>query len=121
MQQAYQLEQEIRNSEAFLIQNRLIYLTDVFFVFGRNYHRLHQLLEAFSSPEAMMPIWDVDRRSDLRLAINELLTYLHNYLASAKTLVDHTRVMMNHAYEHHDFLGEYQSRVEADFTTDPLS
>ena len=69
----------------------------------------------------MLPIWDIERRDDLDLVLIELLRYLHNYLASFKTLVDHTRIIMDRDYLDHGFYKDYQSRIYSDFAENPLA
>jgi hypothetical protein len=50
----------------------------------------------------------------------ELRRLLHNYVAAAMSLVDHTRVSHNRLYEDGDF-PDYQPRVERDFARNPLA
>ncbi len=114
------LAAEVENSDALRAQSRIRYFADVFHIFARNYTRLSQLLTGLTNVERVLPIWDVERRDDLRLIIGEVLTYVHNYLASARTLVEHTRIMVRANYDGGPLLAEYQQRIEADLAHDPL-
>jgi hypothetical protein len=46
---------------------------------------------------------------------------LHNFLAAAKSLIDHTRAFVNFHYQKHSFSKLYQGEVERNFASDPLS
>lgn len=113
------LEEQIRKSKGYQIHQRLSYMVNVFAIYNRNYFRLRRLCRGFSTPEAIMPLWDEERREDLRMMLQELQTDLHNYLAALKTLIDHTRVVVNRAYSEQEFIKEYQARIETEFDKNP--
>jgi len=52
--------------------------------------------------------------------IAETKRLLHNFLASAKSLVDHTRVIVNRLYADHEFRNEYQSKLDQDLAKNPV-
>lgn len=77
-----------------------------------NSRELDEQLDFFADPHRSFHLWAVDHRSDLTAFLAENARLLHNYLASVKTLVDHTRHEMNGAYKETELLAEYQERVK---------
>lgn len=67
-----------------------------------------QAIELFADNTKLMP------------ALREVLRRFHNFLASAKTLVDHTRVAVQRLYGDHEFLAQYQARVSQDLANSDL-
>ncbi len=55
------------------------------------------------------------------LILREITRLLHNLVASAKSLVDHTRRFINAWYSGTDFLEEYQQEVEKRFVGNPVA
>jgi len=51
----------------------------------------------------------------------EIVCLLHNYLASAKTLIDHTRILVEELYKNTDFWAEYEARKKETFIDSPLA
>jgi hypothetical protein len=94
----YRLAQE---SERLGISYRLL---------SRNAQELGGSLESFTDPNVALPLLDLGNQEAFTISLEEVGRYLHNYLASAKTLVDHTRNVvrqvwppnspfLTHAYE----------------------
>jgi hypothetical protein len=50
----------------------------------------------------------------------EVMRLFHNFLASAKSLIDHTRVFVDDYYDGTPLMQAYRQKVQADFATDPL-
>lgn len=50
----------------------------------------------------------------------EVVRLFHNFLASAKSLIDHTRVFVEEHYEGTPLMQAYQQKIDADFTNDML-
>lgn len=115
------LSEQVYASEAYRIRARLETLAVNFFVFERNYHELKKVIEASRHPNNILRLWDVNNRHELRILMNEVIRLLHNFLASAKTLVDHTRALISDWYENTDFLREYNSEVDNRFSNNPVS
>lgn len=53
--------------------------------------------------------------------MREVVHLLHNFVASASTLIDHTRIAHKKLYEPHGLMPEYSLEVRKRFATDPLS
>lgn len=121
MDEVFKLQQEVRSSFAYVVRGRLETLQVNYFVFSRNYSELMKLLKSVQVPEKTLDLWSLKNRDKLNIVINEVVRLFHNYLASAKTLVDHTRVLIRAWYRESDFLHEYEGQVNSRFTTNSLS
>ena len=97
-------------------------LQSSFQVFEGNFAELVKLLEPLEDPrEALFNYAAPDKRENLDNLIEETKRLLHNFLASVKSLVDHTRVIVNRLYpEDHEFRGEYQRKLNQDLANNVL-
>src|SRR6266699_783062 len=93
-------------------------------IFHRNYVALNTALTILASDERVDHIFSVRNRDKLRRAGKEVVFYLHNYVASALSLRDHSR----NVYEGRGRLSQliqpfpgYQERVAKEFKHDPLT
>lgn len=50
----------------------------------------------------------------------EILRHLHNFVAAAHSLVDHTRVMYRELYAPDDLISDYPKQIEDRFVNDPV-
>jgi hypothetical protein len=93
-------------------------LWNTHYVFYANDKQLKQNLAAFKEPGRAIAIWhDHDQLIMYQLHIVRLL---HNYLASAKTLVDHTRILAEELYKGTEFWTEYEAKKKESFIEVPL-
>ena len=88
-------------------------LLSSFQVFEGNFGELLALLKPLEDPmEALRKYVAPERGEDLDKLLREAKRLIHNFLSSAKTLVDHTRVIVDRLYpEEHEFRAEYQNRI----------
>jgi hypothetical protein len=121
MAEAVAIDQQIRESAAYRASARIEGFSHSLFVLSRNFEELRAAIEGACDPAKMLPIWDIHRRGEFDFILMEIRRRLHNYLASAKTSVDQTRVMMRDAYKDHPFLTEYQSEVDRRFKDSSLA
>jgi hypothetical protein len=84
-----------------------------------NSRELDEQLEFFADPRKSFQLWAVERRAELNEFLAEIGRFLHNYLASVKTLVDHTRHEMKAAYAGTALHDEYQAQVDDLFSVGP--
>jgi hypothetical protein len=112
---------EIRNSEAFSIRNRIEALQITFSIFRRNSEDLQRLLEGFRTAEPRVPVWNIDRRGDLDTIGHEIGRLLHNYVAAAMTIREHTRNLIRYHYEGAEFINLYQAQIDMRFTDNHLA
>src|SRR5687768_1473513 len=81
--------------------------------------QLSKTLSDFRQPESL-PLWDVRNYKDFHQLQLNVLRQFHNYLASAKTLVDHTRRLVEDVYKNTEFLEEYEVKKREQFAGKPL-
>lgn len=99
---------------------RLTTLQSDFYVFQRNYDELKGQLRAATAPEAVFRLWATSNRAQFELVTKEIDRLFHNFVASAKSLVDHTRNVIRDRYEATAFWAEYTAKVDECFASDPL-
>lgn len=88
-------------------------------VFQRNYEELLTFLEYFCAPSVAFSYSPVDQKWLWYDGMDEIIRLLHNFVAAALSLVDHTRVLYRQLYEPRGELLEYQGKVTAAFLEDP--
>jgi hypothetical protein len=92
-----------------------------FFVFEGNHIQLRNAILAFEKPENSSKLWNVDNREVLGQFQREIMRLLHNFLASAATLIDHTRTITRELYEEHRFLQEYEREMTGVFSQSSIA
>lgn len=102
------------------IYRNLKALQSSFQVFETNFHELIGCLEPLTDARESLSVYNQQKMENVDALIAKTKRLLHNFLASAKSLVDHTRVIVNRLYERHQFLGEYQSKVKQDLAQKPV-
>lgn len=114
-----ELSRQVYESEAFQIYARFVTLTTNYFVFDRNQQEMMKLLAAMQQPSNVRRLWDHDNRRELHVVLRELTRLLLNLVASATSLVAHTRRLIDSWYGDTEFKGEYEQQVEERFTGNP--
>jgi len=89
-------------------------------IFWGNEEELKQKLQQHASPSSLKEFGGVDNREKLQEEFYEIIRLLHNYVASAKSLVDHTRRVAKKLLQD-KHLDTYQERIDLDFKEDPLA
>ncbi len=115
------LSNQVYQSEAYQIYLRLHNFSVNHYVFAKNYEEIKELLLAAESSETFHLIWAQDKQQEMLQVTRELMRRFHNYLASAKMLIDHTRTLVNENYADSPFIQEYQAEVQSQFIGNPLS
>jgi hypothetical protein len=119
--ESMKLEEEVINSNAARYQGYIETLNANFYIFSRNYQELTKLLEVTKNEEKMLQIWDLRNRQQLEMLLLEIIRLFHNFLASAKSLVDQTRIVINKRYKDTKFLDEYNKQINSRFVNNPLT
>jgi hypothetical protein len=119
-QELFELSEQIKATEGHRIQLKIRALRSSYYVFEGNYRRLISALDYFGRIEVIMELWRENNRTRLEGFIDEVTRRLHNFLAGAKTLVDHTRVLKNKMYKDHRFKKVYQEKVDRDLSCSPI-
>jgi hypothetical protein len=113
--------QDYDHPTAWKISGRLQTLTLNYFVFKRNYLELIKIIEIQDDPKKFLNLIGVKDRLNADVVEFEIARLLHNFLASAKTLVDHTRILIFHWYKEDNFIIEYKTHVSEIFENNHLS
>jgi hypothetical protein len=87
----------------------------------RNYVELVVAIRHISSPLVAFEMVGRDDQWHRKEAMAEVIYLLHNYIASAKSLIDHTRRVYRKLYDSAESIPDYQSEVNSRFVHDPLS
>jgi hypothetical protein len=115
-----ELNEQIKATDGYRISLKIRALRRSYHVFEGNYHYLVSALDHFARTVVIMELWREDNRAKLDLFLNEITRLLHNFLAGAATLVDHTRVFKNEMYKGQSFEKTYQEKLERDVSSSPL-
>lgn len=113
-----EISHRVYKSDAYKKFKRLLTLDTNFFVFDKNYRDLKLAIEMFSQSERIPLLFD---QRESQIILYHMVRLVHNYLAAAKTLVDHTRILINDWYKQTDFLSEYKEQVKARFANNQLA
>jgi 1,4-alpha-glucan branching enzyme len=92
-QELFDLDEQIKATEGYRIHTKIRGLGGSYCVFESNYRWLLTALDYFGREEVSMELWRLDNRTKLGSFIDEVTRLLHNFLALAQSLVDHTRVL----------------------------
>jgi len=90
-------------------------------ILSGNGFEVRQLIRFLEDPANREKIWAFDKRKYCEELLGEVVRHSHNFLASIRTLVDHTRNLMKEDFISSEHRKEYQSKVNLVFATDPLA
>lgn len=111
---------EYENSYEREIDRKLQALKCSYQVFQGNFHELSQWLKYLENPSSSQIIYSPEKL-EIELLRIETSRLLHNFLASAKILVDHTRKIIDDLYsEQHEFNEEYYKTLNEMVTRYPI-
>jgi hypothetical protein len=119
-QEAFELSDQIKATEGYRIRVKIQGLQSSYYVFESNYLWLVRALDYFGREEVFIELWSEDNRPKLARFIGEVTRLLHNFLAGAKSLVDHTRVFKDKMYKDHGFSKVYQEKIDRDLKHSPI-
>lgn len=89
-------------------------------VLERNGEHLEAFVRCLIEDPRSMQLTDVHKRAALDAAFEEVICLLHNYVAAALSLVDHTRIVYRELYESKGLFSDYQGEVKERFIDVPL-
>lgn len=118
---AAQIIRRIKECEGERVSHNLEELHATFFIFSANREQLLTAIQAFEHPPNMSALWTVENRTVLRHFHKEIARLLHNYLASAATLIDHTRIFVRDLYQDKPFYDDYKKKKDDTFKTSELA
>lgn len=116
-----QLLKQMESMEGWKIEVKTRNLGISHYIFMTNYNQLKNSLELFNTKEVDSNIWAIKNRDKLNQFQIEVIRLFHNYLASVKSLVDHTRIMVREVHGNKKFSREYELKKQEIFVNSPLS
>jgi ribosomal protein S13 len=106
------------------IYQNLQALKSSFRVFEGNFHELMQFLKHLEDSRESLTKYASDQKENLELLIEETSRLLHNFLASAQSLVEHMKIIVDNNTKKHsnsrEFKKEYQIKLDQDIKNNPL-
>lgn len=90
-------------------------------IFQMNALELMEATHKVRDPDQGLFLMSQDNKEAGQQAHRELSRHVHNFVASAKTLVDHTRVFVEEHYENTPVLSSFRDQITSTFTNDPVS
>lgn len=118
--EAKNLDQEIRNSNAIIYYYRLETLRLNYFVVNENHRSLKDKLTTFNDPKFLLSAWDVNNRKSLELIQFDIIRRLLNYLSSAMSLKEYTRNLIQEWYKETEIHSDYLEKVKNTFEKVPV-
>jgi hypothetical protein len=115
------LKGKLKECQGYKITNKInqFYLT--YYIFNKNFIDLTSLIEKQIEPKNSIRLRESANRKELESLQFETIRLLHNYIAAALSLIDHTRIFVNELYDtDKNFLKEYQDKIHETFINDPL-
>lgn len=120
-QRIVELMQELWQMPEYILYQSVQGLDLSIYTFHKNYVALNTILTFLSSDERADLFFVRRNRDKLSAVGREVVCHIHNYVASALSLIDHTRNLYNKLYAPGQQFPEYQTRVRAEFAQDPLA
>lgn len=120
MSEEYELFKKIHDSDGMKFQNRKKVRDFSYNIFRSNLEELRKACEMVENPDLGIKLMSEQHRElgvQMHMEINRLF---HNFLAAAKSLIDHTRVFVAQHYENTPLKDAYESKVGSDLAEDPL-
>jgi hypothetical protein len=118
----HELRDRFYASEGVKLYNRILSLQLSFYSFDANFRELHRFINLHFLLQQERRLGDWNNRRPLHDYLMELTRLLHNFLASAKSLVDHTRNFVKQSYGEGSTPAKvYEAEVDKRFTANPLS
>jgi len=90
------------------------------YILNTNYSQHKKILEFVMNNPEFERLMDIRNRDQLNSLLDEVIRLLHNFVAAAMSLVDHTRNVYKELYSQTGKFPDYQDRIDRDFKDDPL-
>jgi len=125
MEEIYKTEFGMRfdildQSEEMEIYRNIQALQASFRVFSGNFDELVRGLEHLKDSRSSLAMYNDDHRDNIESLLDQSSRFFHNFLASAFSLIEHTRKIVNRLYAEEAFKDEYQKKLEQDVISQPI-
>ncbi|CAG0964418.1 hypothetical protein ANRL3_01091 [Anaerolineae bacterium] len=118
---AFQLMQELLDMPEFQIHSSIQELNTSIYIFEENYNDLRRLVNFLAVDSRSEHLLLLRNRHKLKSVLTDIIRLLHNYVAAAQSLIDHTRRLNRKLNSNSEKFAEYNTRVEIEFVKDSLS
>ncbi|MCA4157729.1 hypothetical protein [Priestia megaterium] len=116
------LQEQMNSTEGWRITNKIRIFSVSVYTFQKNNEEIEKLLNLYeTNTDMVIRIMSVDNRKEFEYFLQEVTRLLHNYLAAAKTLIDHTRKLFQDEYKGTDFEEEYNNKIKELFINSSVS
>jgi hypothetical protein len=115
------LNKELLASEGYNVVSRLYKFHQSLKIFLANYNDLEDAVNRHVGNSRLFDIRDTEKRKAASDEMFEALRHLHNTVAAALSLVDHTRNFYNEFYQERNLIPDYQEQIRLRFAVDGLS
>lgn len=115
-----ELEQRLKASVGLRIHYKCLALKRSYGIFGANYLVLCRTLDRIETLGYMIPMLSTDNEEQLQKHSFDVAFVLHNFLAGAATLKDHTKVFRREEYSKSTLGTEYDDEIGKRFDNDPF-
>lgn len=115
------LHHQLVSMPEYQLELRLEALNRTRYVFSENYLQLRNLLLVEKDLKKALQLWDVNNacaQNDYRLEVTRLL---HNFVASVKSLVEHSRILYKDLYEKDNGFPDYHAEIIKRFAENPFA
>ncbi|HEX8166927.1 MAG TPA: hypothetical protein VF601_14230 [Beijerinckiaceae bacterium] len=89
-------------------------------IFKMNAKELKDMLELLENPKIGLALMAENNRDAGHQAHREVNRYVHNFVASAMTLVEHTRIFIRREYSNTPLATMYQAKIDKEIRNDEL-
>jgi hypothetical protein len=116
------IDLKIKNSKGYAIEQKINQFFLTKYTFKHNYLELQKHLGDQLLPGTAFKLAHAQHRNELEAIQLETIRYLHNFIASAFSLIDHTRVFQRKLFTKDDlFTTVYQAKIDELFIKSPLA
>jgi hypothetical protein len=116
----YELHKMMHDSKGMEFMNRMKVRSFSFNIFTGNLRELQENLKLVENPEVGLKLMSEGNRDAGTQVHREINRMFHNFLASAATLTDHTRIFINTYYKGTPVETAYQSKIDSEYSSDEL-
>ncbi|PKG40831.1 hypothetical protein [Psychromonas sp. Urea-02u-13] len=120
-QEGYEAFKKILDSKGMAFKNRIKSHSFTLNIFTGNASELNEGLAIIENPDVGVKLMSQQHKQEGLQAHREINRLFHNYLAAAKTLIDHTRVFIEDHYSDSVVESRYKDKILNEFAHDFLA
>ena len=118
---SYVVFKNIMDSEGRKFNSRMKNHSFSYNIFSGNIKELNDGLRIIETPEIGLALLSQDNKEAGNQAHREINRLFHNFLASAKTLIEHTRIFINKHYKNTTIQQAYMQKIKNEYAKDELA